>query len=91
MNGTEVDRRLERLEAGPDWSKISGKWPSRNSGFSQLQNGDLYGFGPENVGLIFPMIASHLYSRDNDQQKHWVQWGLAYFQTNPNLKHHDFT
>ena len=25
-----------------------------------IKNGDLYGFGPENVGLIFPMIASHL-------------------------------
>ena len=22
--------------------------------------------------------------RGNDQQNHWVQWGLAYFQTNPN-------
>ena len=21
--------------------------------------------------------------RDNDQQNHWVQWGLAYFQTHP--------
>ena len=38
----------------------------------------------ENVGLIFPMIASHFSWRDNDQQNHWVQWGLAYFQTHLN-------
>ena len=31
----------------------------------------------ENVGLIFPMIASHFSWRDNDQQNHWVPWGLA--------------
>ena len=37
----------------------------------------------ENVGWIFPMIASHFSWRDNDQQNHWVQWGLAYFQTHP--------
>ena len=37
----------------------------------------------ENVGLIFPMIASHLYNRDSDQQNHWVQWGTQHFQTNP--------
>ena len=30
---------------------------------------------------IFPMIA--IFHRDNDQQNHWVQWGLAYFQTHP--------
>ena len=24
-----------------------------------------------------------IFHRDNDQQNHWVQWGLAYFQTNP--------
>ena len=35
------------------------------------------------IGLIFPMIASHFSKRDNDQQNHWVQWGLAYFQTHP--------
>ena len=22
-----------------------------------------------------------IFHRDNDQQNHWVQWGLAYFQT----------
>ena len=37
----------------------------------------------ENVGLIFPMIASHFSKRDNDQQNHWVQWGTQHFQTNP--------
>ena len=37
----------------------------------------IYGFGPENVGLIFPMIASHLKTGLSDQQNHWVQWGLA--------------
>ena len=37
----------------------------------------IFGFGPENVGLIFPMIASHFSKRYNDQQNHWVQWGLA--------------
>ena len=31
----------------------------------------------ENVGLIFPTIASHFSKRDNDQQNQWVQWGLA--------------
>ena len=24
-----------------------------------------------------------IFHRDNDQQNHWVQWGLAYFQTHP--------
>ena len=24
-----------------------------------------------------------IFRRDNDQQNHWVQWGLAYFQTHP--------
>ena len=42
------------------------------------------GFGPENVGLIFPMIASHFSKRDNDQQNHWVQCGTRHFQTHPN-------
>ena len=27
-----------------------------------------------------------IFHRDNDQQNHWVQWGLAYFQTNPYQK-----
>ena len=35
----------------------------------------------ENVGFIFPMIASHFSWRDNDQQNHWVQWGTQHFQT----------
>ena len=26
-----------------------------------------------------------IFHRDNDQQNHWVQWGLAYFQTHPYL------
>ena len=33
----------------------------------------------ENVGYIPNEIA--ISKRDNDQQNHWVQWGLAYFQT----------
>ena len=37
---------------------------------SVAPHGFMVGFGPENVGLIFPMIASHLYNRDNDQQNH---------------------
>ena len=41
------------------------------------------GLVTENVGLIFPMIASHLKTGLSDQQNHWVQWGLAYFQTHP--------
>ena len=24
-----------------------------------------------------------IFHRDNDQQNHWVPWGLAYFQTHP--------
>ena len=24
-----------------------------------------------------------IFSRDNDQQNHWVQWGTRHFQTNP--------
>ena len=24
-----------------------------------------------------------IFHRDNDQQNHWVQWGVPYFQTNP--------
>ena len=39
----------------------------------------------ENVGLIFPMIASHLISRDNDHENHWVKRGTRHFQTNPNV------
>ena len=39
----------------------------------------------ENVGLIFPMIASHFSWRDHDQQNHWVQWGTQHFQTHPNM------
>ena len=35
----------------------------------------------ENVGCIPNEIA--IFHRDNDQQNHWVQWGLAYFQTKP--------
>ena len=35
----------------------------------------------ENVGYIPNEIA--IFHRDNDQQNHWVQWGLAYFQTHP--------
>ena len=31
----------------------------------------------ENVGLIFPMIASHLKTGLSDQQNHWGKWGLA--------------
>ena len=30
-------------------------------------------------------INSHFSKRDNDQQNHWVKWGLAYFQTHPYL------
>ena len=41
-----------------------------------------FGFGPENVGLIFPMIASHLKTGFHDQQNHWVQWG-----TQPIFRH----
>ena len=38
----------------------------------------------ENVGLIFPMIASHFSKRDNDQQNHWVQLGvLTIFSNTP--------
>ena len=33
------------------------------------------------MGYIPNEIA--IFRRDNDQQNHWVQWGLAYFQTNP--------
>ena len=29
------------------------EWKNNPNGFNE------YGFGPENVGLIFPMIASH--------------------------------
>ena len=43
------------------------------------------GFGPENVGLIFPMIASHLKTGLSDQQNHWVQWGTQHFQTHPDV------
>ena len=32
----------------------------------------------ENVGLIFPMIASHFKTGLSDQQNHWVQWGTLY-------------
>ena len=39
----------------------------------------------ENVGLIFPMIASHFSKRDNDQQNHWVQWATQHFQTHPGV------
>ena len=40
----------------------------------------------ENVGLIFPMIASHFSKRDNDQQNHWVQIGvLTTFSDTPHL------
>ena len=43
------------------------------------------GLVTENVGWINSQwYYSHLYNRDNDQQNHWVQWGLAYFQTHPN-------
>ena len=38
----------------------------------------------ENVGLIFPMIASHLKTGLSDQQNHWVQWGTRHFQTHLN-------
>ena len=30
----------------------------------------------ENVGLIFPMIASHLKTGFHDQQNHWVRFGV---------------
>ena len=33
------------------------------------------------------MIASHLKKRDNDQQKHWVQWGTQHFQTHPHVSY----
>ena len=35
----------------------------------------------ENVGLIFPMIASHLKTGFHDQQNHWVQWGTLFSDT----------
>ena len=69
-----------------DFTEALGKvQPSaRREGFTTIPELGIeeFGFGPENVGLIFPMIASHL-KRDNDQQNHWVFRGLAYFQTNP--------
>ena len=37
----------------------------------------------ENVGLIFPIIYSHLKTGLSDQQNHWVQWGTQHFQTHP--------
>ena len=37
----------------------------------------------ENVGLIFPTIASLLKTGLSDQQNHWVQWGTQHFQTHP--------
>ena len=36
----------------------------------------------ENVGYIPNEIA--IFHRENDQQKHWVQWGTQHFQTHPN-------
>ena len=33
------------------------------------------------MGYIPNEIA--IFHRDNDHENHWVQWGLAYFQTNP--------
>ena len=50
----------------------------------QLFNGDLSTISiglSKNVGYIPNEIA--IFLRDNDQQNHWVQWGLAYFQTHP--------
>ena len=35
----------------------------------------------ENVGYIPSEIT--IFHRDNDHENHWVQWGLAYFQTHP--------
>ena len=47
-------------------------------------NGKMHYMGlSENVGLIFPMIASHFSWRDHDQQNHSVFWGTQHFQTNP--------
>ena len=33
-------------------------------------------------GVIIPPMKKP-FSRDNDQQNHWVQWGTQHFQTNP--------
>ena len=41
----------------------------------------LYGLGPENVGLIFPIIYSHLIGIMIIN--YWVQWGTQHFQTHP--------
>ena len=37
----------------------------------------------ENVGYIPNEIA--ILDWDNDQQNHWVQWGVPYFQTHPHV------
>ena len=51
--------------------------------FTEQKCASQCGFGPENVGLIFPMIYSHFSWRDNDQPNHWVQWATQHFQTHP--------
>ena len=52
-------------------------WMSRASSLSLAQHDKSYLGLSENVGLIFPMIASHLKTGFHDQQNHWVFRGLA--------------
>ena len=56
------------------------------------QGSKVYGWKPRFQGSKVPICLkmgytpqwnSHLNSRDNDQQNHWVFRGLAYFQTKP--------
>ena len=47
---------------------------------TMYQNVSLITMGMSENGL-YPQL--YPFSRDNDHENHWVQWGTNYFQTNP--------
>ena len=71
--------------SAPEAAAIFHRWDDATR-FAKIKiSSAINGLVTENVGLIFPMIASHLKTGLSDQQNHWLQWGTRHFQTHPNV------
>ena len=60
----------------------------RTTSRGTCESRSMAGFLGEDVGFVWKCWDNipneiAIFHRDNDHENHWVQWGLAYFQTNP--------